>query len=86
MSADRAPAHVCGRPFFSRGAGKHDAVIGRGVAWLEGHQDATGRWPASSINKHRDLDSDVGKFMSDAATSYAVMALEKVKAEWSTSR
>ena len=68
------------------GSGKRDAVMGRGVAWLEGHQDATGRWPASSINKHRDLDSDVGKFMSDAATSYAVMALEKVKAEWSTSR
>ena len=51
--------------------------VARGLAWLETHQDkATGAWPAWSLNKNRDPNSDVGKFMSDAATSYAVLALE----------
>ena len=51
--------------------------IARGVTWLEMNQDkATGAWPAWSLNKNRDPNSDVGKFMSDAATSYAVLALE----------
>jgi hypothetical protein len=58
------------------GAGHSKEQLGRAVTWLAQHQDAsTGQWPASSLNKKRDPASDIGKFMSDAATAYAVLAL-----------
>ena len=48
----------------------------KAIAWLVQHQDpATGRWWTASLNKARDPASDAGKFMSDAATAYAVLAL-----------
>jgi squalene-hopene/tetraprenyl-beta-curcumene cyclase len=55
------------------------ATLQRGVAWLAGHQQKDGAWTAVSINKVRPPDTDPALFMTDAATAYAALALEKAK-------
>jgi squalene-hopene/tetraprenyl-beta-curcumene cyclase len=50
-------------------------AVAKGLAWLEHNQDQSGAWLSTSMNKKRDPASDAGRFMSDAATAYSVLAL-----------
>jgi len=57
----------------------HDLTITRARTWLTTHQQKDGSWTAASLNKQRDPESDAYLFMTDAATAYAVLALETAK-------
>ena len=61
------------------GTPRNDPTLQRGLVWLTEHQQKDGAWLAPSINKQRDPASDASLFMTDAATAYAVLALEKSK-------
>lgn len=60
----------------SSGADSDERALQQGLDWLRRHQREDGSWYAASLNARRNPESDIGKFMSDAATGYAVLALE----------
>jgi squalene-hopene/tetraprenyl-beta-curcumene cyclase len=56
--------------------GGDDPHVTRGLAWLATHQNAVdGSWPGYSLNALESPSADVARFMNDAATAYAVLAL-----------
>jgi hypothetical protein len=63
------------------GLDRHDRLVKRGLEWLERSQVSDGSWRAYSLNEPRDPQSEIGRFMSDAATAYAAIALENDRPE-----
>jgi squalene cyclase len=63
------------------GVKPQDPVLNRGLQWLKQHQAKDGSWWASSLNGSYGPDSDIGPFMTDAATGYAVLALQNSRQE-----
>jgi hypothetical protein len=59
------------------GSSANAESVARGLAWLSKNQGRwEGQWDAYSLNKRRHNPySTVARFMDDAATSYAVLAL-----------
>jgi squalene-hopene/tetraprenyl-beta-curcumene cyclase len=57
------------------GLSKSHVKVAKGLEWLNSNQTTTGAWRSVSLVKKRDLASHRGKFMSDAATAFAVLAL-----------
>jgi hypothetical protein len=53
-----------------------DPHLTKALAWLEAHQDSkTGAWPATSMNKRYPEGSMESRFLQDAATAFASLAL-----------
>jgi squalene-hopene/tetraprenyl-beta-curcumene cyclase len=51
------------------------------ITWLIRNQNQPeGYWSAYSLNRRRDPTTDVGRFMTDAATAFAVLALNGTEA------
>lgn len=61
------------------GIGSQDPALQRGLTWLRQHQNQDGSWFAPSLNGLHPAESELSLFMSDAATGYAVLALEQAR-------
>lgn len=63
------------------GLSEGDPHVKNGLSWLLANQNTEeGSWPGYSMQDRRPRTSETGRFMSDAATAYAVLALTAVDA------
>jgi hypothetical protein len=58
----------------SAGLPADNPSLKRGLGWLAAQQKE-GTWSAIYLNQSRNPATDTGKFMRDAATGFAVLAL-----------
>jgi squalene-hopene/tetraprenyl-beta-curcumene cyclase len=64
------------------GVSRENAQLQKGLAWLTANQNRTdGYWLAYSLNNNEEhhISPDTVRFMKDAATAYAVLALSESK-------
>ena len=64
------------------GISRENAQLKKGLVWLASHQNKTdGFWVAYSLNNNEEhhISPDTVRFMKDAATAYAVLALSESK-------
>jgi squalene-hopene/tetraprenyl-beta-curcumene cyclase len=62
------------------GVSRENAQLQKGLAWLTANQNRTdGYWLAYSLNNNEEhhISPDTARFMKDAATAYAVLALSE---------
>jgi squalene-hopene/tetraprenyl-beta-curcumene cyclase len=62
------------------GVAREDPQLRKGLAWLASNQNRTeGFWLAYSLNNNEEhhISPDTARFMKDAATAYAVLALSE---------
>ncbi|HYW48243.1 MAG TPA: hypothetical protein VE959_35595 [Bryobacteraceae bacterium] len=63
------------------GVPRSDPELGRALSWLRSHQDReSGSWTAVSMNKRYEPESMQVRFMRDAATAFASLALLEAEA------
>jgi squalene-hopene/tetraprenyl-beta-curcumene cyclase len=78
LQDNRSDAYATGLIAFvleQPGIPDEKANLQRALSWLARTQNPEGGWSSWSVNKHRNPSSNTGRFMSDAATAYAVLAL-----------